>query len=41
MCEYLFLCALKTRLRDFPGGPVVKTSLSNPEGKGPIPGGES
>ena len=24
--------------RDFPGGPVVKTSPSNAEGVGPIPG---
>ena len=29
----------KSNSRDFPGGPVVKTLPSNPEGEGSIPGG--
>ena len=29
---------LKTQLRDFPGGPVVKTSPSDARGTGSIPG---
>ena len=32
---------LKTQWRDFPDGPVVKTSLSNAEGEGAIPGQEA
>ena len=28
----------KDKMRDFPGGPVVKTSLSNAGGAGSIPG---
>ena len=29
---------LKNRMRDFPGGPVVKTSLSSVGGVGSVPG---
>ena len=31
-------CLFRKTLRDFPGGPVVKTSLSNAGGAGSIPG---
>ena len=34
------LKARHTKLRDFPGSPVVKTSLFNAGGVGSIPGGE-
>ena len=34
---YIYLL-LKTEFRDFPGGPMVKTSLSKAEGVGSIPG---
>ena len=34
MCQEL----QRVTRRDFPGGPVVKTSLSNAEGAGLIPG---
>ena len=30
--------AIKGKMRDFPGGPVVKTSPSDAEGAGSIPG---
>ena len=30
--------ALRNYIRDFPGGPVVKTSSSNARGEGSIPG---
>ena len=36
-CFYLS-SSFKTQIRDFPGGPVVKTSPSNAEGVGLIPG---
>ena len=42
MCEILFVflllkLSLKVLLRDFPGGPVVKTSPFNATGAGSIP----
>ena len=36
--RYTYPVNQKTALRDFPGGPVVKTSPSNAEGAGSIPG---
>ena len=32
------LCVLTTKYKDFPGGPVVKSSPSSAEGTGSIPG---
>ena len=32
------LCVLTTKHRDFPGGPLVKSSPSNAGGAGSIPG---
>ena len=37
MCVYVYMY-IHIKHRDFPGGPVVKTSLSNAGGVGLIPG---
>ena len=37
--RYCVLVVLRVKVRDFPGGPVIKTSPSNAGGAGSIPGG--
>ena len=37
-CQYYFASLLNQWIRDFPGGPMVKTSPSRASGVGSIPG---